>query len=145
MSDHMDPIQEIEKGKGMRVAVSSTGDSLDSPVDPRFGRCSYFVIFDGGEGHRAVRNEGQALGNGAGIQAAQQMLDLGVGAVVTGDIGPNAFRVLAAGCVKMFVGSRGTVASAIESYRNGELRETASSTSPGHHGHGPHGHGPTGR
>ena len=67
---------------GKRVAVSSTGESLESPVDPRFGRCSYFIIFDENKGHRVVRNAGQALGNGAGIQAAQQILDLGVGAVV---------------------------------------------------------------
>ncbi len=70
------------------------------------------------------------------------MIDLGVGAVVTGDVGPNAFRVLAAGGVRMFVGSRGTVESAMESYRSGGLRETAASTSPGHHGQGPHGQGP---
>jgi len=127
---------------GKRVAVSSTGDSIDSPVDPRFGRCSYFIIFDGDEGHRAVRNVGQALGNGAGIQAAQQILDLGVDAVVTGDLGPNAFRVLAAGGVRMFVGCTGTVKSAREAHKNGQLRETASSTSPGHHGQGPHGQGP---
>ena len=133
------------EGMGKRVAVSSTGESLESPVDPRFGRGSYFIIFDENKGHRVVRNAGQALGNGAGIQAAQQILDLGVGAVVTGDLGPNAFRVLAAGGVQMFVRCTGTVGSAIEAYRNGELRETATATSPGHHGQGPHGHGPMGR
>lgn len=127
---------------GRRVAVSAAGESLDSPIDPRFGRCSYFVVFDG-DGHRAVRNTGQVLGNGAGIQAAQQMLDMDVDTVVTGDIGPNAFRVLAAGGVRMFVKCTGTVGSAIESYRAGQLRETPSSTSPGHHGHG-HGRGPRG-
>jgi predicted Fe-Mo cluster-binding NifX family protein len=133
------------EGKGLRVAVSATGESLDSPVDPRFGRCSYFVIFDESGGHKAVRNIGQALGNGAGIQAAQQVLDLGVGAVVTGDVGPNAFKVLAVGGVRMYVGCSGTVGSAMDTYRSGGLRETAISTSPGHHGHGPHGQGPRGR
>lgn len=124
----------------MRIAISSAGESLDSPVDPRFGRCSYFVIIDGATGHKAVRNSGQVLGNGAGIQAAQQVLDLGVKAVVTGDIGPNAFRVLAAGGVKMFVGcNTGTVGSALETYQKGGFRETAASTSLGHHGQGPHG------
>lgn len=137
--------KEHREGKDMRVAVSSTGESLDSPVDPRFGRCPYFIVFDGDKSHRTVRNDGQALGNGAGIQAAQQMLDLGVDAVVTGDVGPNAFKVLAAGGVRMFVGSRGTVSSAMQSYKNGELRETASSTSPGYHGHGQQGRGPGGR
>ncbi len=136
---------EDSGGKGTRVAVSSTGDSPGAPVDPRFGRCSYFIVFEGDGQHRAVRNLGQALGNGAGIQAAQQMVDLGVGAVVTGDLGPNAFRVLAAGGVRMFVGCTGTVGSAIEAYKKGELRETATSTSPGHHGQGPHGRGPQGR
>ena len=89
-----------------------------------------------------MRNVGQALGNGAGIQAAQQILDLGVDTVVTGDLGPNAFKVLAAGGVRMYVRCTGTVASAMEDFKNGQLRETASSTSPGHHGQGRHGHGP---
>lgn len=131
------------RGTGRRVAVSSAGESLESPVDPRFGRCPYFVIFEDGQAHRAVGNSGRALGNGAGIQAAQQVLDLGVDTVVTGDIGPNAFRVLAAGGVRMFVKCTGTVGSAMQAYREGALREAASSTSPGHHGHG-HGRGPRG-
>lgn len=134
---------EGKEGRGRRVAVSSVGESLDSPIDPRFGRCSYFVVFEGDGSHRAVRNSGQALGNGAGIQAAQQILDLGVDTVVTGDIGPNAFRVLAAGNVRMFVRCTGTVGSAMESYRTGQLDETSTSTSPGHHGHG-QGRGPRG-
>lgn len=133
------------QGEAKRVAVSSTGEGLDSPVDPRFGRCSYFVVFEGDGGHRAVKNVGQALGNGAGIQAAQQIIDLGVDAVITGDVGPNAFRVLEAGGVRTYVGCSGTVGSALESYRTGRLKETGSSTSPGHHGHGPHGQGPMGR
>ncbi|MCU0860351.1 MAG: NifB/NifX family molybdenum-iron cluster-binding protein [Thermoplasmata archaeon] len=130
-------------GTGKRVAVSSVGESLDSPVDPRFGRCSYFMVFEEDGGHRAVRNSGQALGNGAGIQAAQQMLDLGVDTVVTGDVGPNAFRVLAGGGVRMFVKCTGTVASAMDAYRRGDLQQTDASTSPGHHGH-MQGRGPRG-
>lgn len=125
----------------IRLAVSATGESMDSPMDPRFGRCSYFVVVDADGSHKAVRNTGQALGNGAGIQAAQQIVDMGVGAVITGDVGPNAFRVLSAGNVRMYVGGSGTVASALEAYRRGDLRQTASSTSPGHHGQGPTGQG----
>lgn len=127
-----------------RLAVSSAGESMDSPMDPRFGRCSYFIVIEPDGGVRAVRNSGQALGNGAGIQAAQQVVDLGVDAVITGDVGPNAFRVLAAGNVRMYVGGSGTVASALEAFRRGELRQTASSTSPGHHGQGPRGQGQRG-
>lgn len=136
---------EMTGSKARLVAVSSTGDGAESQVDPRFGRCTFFVLFDEGAGHKAVRNEGQALGNGAGIQAAQQMVDMGVGAVLTGDVGPNAFRVLAAAGVRIYVGCRGTVGSAFESYKKGELRETSSSTSPGHHGLGPRGQGFGGR
>lgn len=131
--------------KGIRIAVSSTGESMDSPIDPRFGRCSYFVVIDESGGHRAVQNLGQALGNGAGIQAAQQIVDLGVDAVITGDVGPNAFRVLDAGGITTYVGCAGTVGSALESYRRGELQQTSTSTSPGHHGRGPRGQGQRGR
>jgi predicted Fe-Mo cluster-binding NifX family protein len=144
-NDDMTTGDGTDDRKGMRIAVSSTGESMDSPIDPRFGRCSYFVVVDESGGCKAVQNTGQALGNGAGIQAAQQIVDLGVDTVITGDVGPNAFRVLDAGNVTTYVGCAGTVGSALESYRRGELRRTSTSTSPGHHGQGPRGQGPRGR
>ena len=143
--NHLISNQETREDGAARLAFSSAGEAMDSPMDPRFGRCSYFIVIEPDGGVRAVRNTGQALGNGAGIQAAQQILDLGVDTVITGDVGPNAYKVLAAGNVRMFVGASGTVSAALEAFRRGDLRQTASSTSPGHHGQGPGGQGQRGR
>ena len=133
---------DSDRQRASKIAVSSTGESLNSQVDPRFGRCAYFVIFGEGDEIRAVSNSGQSAGNGAGILAAQQVIDIGVDTVVTGDVGPNAFRVLGASGVRVFVGASGTVKSAADACRSGKLRQTSSNTSQGHHGRGPRGPGP---
>ena len=123
---------------GAKVAITSTGQTLSSAVDGRFGRCEYFLIVDEKTGSMtSVPNGARSLGGGAGIQAAQQLVNLGVQAIVTGDVGPNAFRVLATAGIRMFVGSSGTCESALAAYREGRLREASVATSPGHLG----GHG----
>lgn len=123
---------------GAKVAITSTGQTLSSTVDGRFGRCEYFLIVDEKTGSMTpVPNGARLLGGGAGIQAAQQLVNLGVQAIVTGDVGPNAFRVLATAGIRMFVGSSGTCENALTAYREGRLREASAATSPGHHG----GHG----
>lgn len=119
-----------------RIAITSTGKELESPMDPRFGRCAYFVIVDGAGNMSPVSNDARDLSNGAGIQAAKNVVDLNVEAVITGDVGPNAFRVLSAAGVRIYVGGSGTIREALERFKSGQLREAASSTAPGHHGMG---------
>ncbi len=121
---------------GARVAVTCAGDTPDDPVDPRFGRCQYFMILALDGALEAVPNKARGLGNGAGIQAAQEMIDKKVDAVLTGDVGPNAYTVLAAAGVDIYVGCGGTVREVIEKYRSEDLAKTDSATSPGHHGMG---------
>ena len=126
------------KADGARVAITSSGPALSAAVDGRFGRCEYFLIVDGTDGSvTPVPNGARSLGGGAGIQAAQQLVALEVEAIVTGDVGPNAYRVLVAAGIRMFVGSSGTCDDALAAYREGRLREASAATSPGHHG----GHG----
>ncbi|MBU1158422.1 MAG: NifB/NifX family molybdenum-iron cluster-binding protein [Candidatus Thermoplasmatota archaeon] len=130
----------VEKDENSQcIAVSATGDSMESPLDPRFGRCSYFIVVEADGSHRAVRNPGQDSASGAGTQAAQKVVDLGVKVVITGNLGPNAFMVLDGSGIAAFMKPVGTVSAAIEAYRRGELTRMGSWTSPGHHGHGPHG------
>jgi len=119
-----------------KIAITSTGKESESPMDPRFGRCAYFVIVDGSGNMNPVSNDAKDLSNGAGIQAAKDVVDLKVEAVITGDVGPNAFRVLSAAGVRVFVGGSGTIREALEKYKGGSLQEASSSTSPGHHGMG---------
>ena len=107
----------------MKVAVSSAGKDLTSPVDPRFGRCAYFVIVDtetmAAEGHK---NPGALAGTGAGVAAAQVVANGGAEAVISKVIGPYAFAALKEGDITAYsTGAGGTVASTVELFNNGEL------------------------
>jgi predicted Fe-Mo cluster-binding NifX family protein len=121
----------------MKVAVSSSGKDLDSQIDPRFGRCAYFLIVDTQDMSLTVfENENMALGGGAGISSGQFLVSKGVRAVLTGNCGPNAVRVLSAAGVELFVGQRGTVRQALERYKNGELRPATEANVADHYGMG---------
>jgi predicted Fe-Mo cluster-binding NifX family protein len=117
----------------MKVVVSSSGNDLDSHIDPRFGRCAYFLIVETDDMRfEAFDNENLVLGSGAGIQSAQFVVSKGAKAVITGNCGPNAMRALIAGGTEVFVGQSGTVREAVKRYINNELRP-ATEANVSHH------------
>ena len=124
----------------MKVCLSSTGTTLDSNVDPRFGRCAYFIIYDtSADTFEYYANESRNAMGGAGIQAAQRVIEKGAEAVISGDIGPNSFRVLQSapnGPIKIYSGVSGTIRSAIAQLKNNELTQAASSNVQSHYGMG---------
>ncbi|MBS7632713.1 NifB/NifX family molybdenum-iron cluster-binding protein [Candidatus Bathyarchaeota archaeon] len=121
----------------MKICVSATANSLDTQVDPRFGRCPYFIIVNSENMQfEAVPNVAFGAMGGAGIQAAQTIAGKGAKVLITGNVGPNAFQALAAAGVKVVVGASGTVRQVVEKYKRGELRETNSATVGGHFGMG---------
>ncbi|MDZ7698557.1 MAG: NifB/NifX family molybdenum-iron cluster-binding protein [Deltaproteobacteria bacterium] len=121
----------------MKIAVSSSGNTLDDMVDPRFGRCAYFVIVETDDmSYEAFDNESVSLGGGAGIQAAQFVANKGVQGVVTGNCGPNAVQTLSASHIKIYVGQSGTVREVIERFKNGEIESTLTANVTSHHGMG---------
>jgi predicted Fe-Mo cluster-binding NifX family protein len=121
----------------MRICVSASANSLDAPVDPRFGRCPYFIIVDSETlQFEAVPNPASGAVGGAGIQAVQIIASKGAKVVITGNIGPNAFQALSAAGIKIITGAYGTVREVVEKYRRGELKETNSPTVGGHFGMG---------
>lgn len=134
----MSPAEHPNTGSSLqKICVTSTGASVQAQVDPRFGRCAYFVIADGPQAEpKAFENTARSLGNGAGIQAAQTMANMGVTIVLTGDLGPNAFRVLRASGTRTFRTNGGTVEKAIADFYAGRLTEIEGPTGPGHHGRG---------
>jgi len=119
----------------MKICVTSTGSNLDARVDPRFGRCQYFMIVDPDTMEfEAISNEGIGASSGAGIQAAQTVANRGVDALISGNVGPNAFQTLTAAGVRVLTDASGTIKDAIEMYRTGRLSETGGATVPGHAG-----------
>ncbi len=118
----------------MKIAVSAQGAALESPVDPRFGRARYFVVFDTETGGSSASDNGVNLNaaQGAGIQAAGNVADLGVQAVVTGNVGPKAYAALSAAGVEVYIGASGTVRQAIDAFRAGTLSRAEKPTVEGH-------------
>lgn len=108
----------------MKIAVTSTGKTLDSQVDPRFGRAACFVIIDTGTmDFNVIENENVAAAGGAGIGSAKTVSDAGAEAVLTGKCGPNAERTLSAAGLKLYTGVTGTVAEAVEFFKTGRLTQ----------------------
>jgi len=126
----------------MKICVTSMGDNLDADVDPRFGRCQYFLIIDTDSMNvKPISNESAMASGGAGIQAAQTVAKVDVEAVITGNVGPNAFQTLSAAGVKVFTGAGGTVKEVVEKYKKGELKETEAASVDSHFGIGGRGRG----
>ncbi len=121
----------------MEICVTATAGDLNAQVDQRFGRSQYFVFVDSDTmAFEAVPNEAIAASGGAGIQAAQIVVNKGVNMVISGNIGPNAFQVLSTAGVKVATGAYGTVKEAVEMHKNGRLSETGGSTVSAHTGMG---------
>lgn len=121
----------------MSIAVSSAGPTLDAQVDPRFGRCAYFLIVDPSTmAFEVVENAGVAATQGAGIAAAQMIAGKGVEAVLTGSCGPNAWQVLDAARVKVFTDVSGLVRDVVQSYAGGVLKAGTQPNVAPHHGMG---------
>jgi len=118
----------------MKIAVSATGKDMSSNVDPRFGRAKYFIVVDTDTNESAAHDNAQNLNvaQGAGIQAGETVARLGAKALVTGNVGPKAFRILNAAGIKVYLSGEGTVADAIRKFKAGELKEAVSSNVEGH-------------
>ena len=118
----------------MKIAVTSQGTDLDAAVDPRFGRARFFLVVDTDSGEAEVVDNATNLNaaQGAGIQAARQVAELGVSAVLTGHVGPKAFATLRAAGVPVHTGAQGTVREAVAAFKAGTLARAADATVEGH-------------
>lgn len=113
----------------MTVCVTSTGETLDHQVDPRFGRSRYFLFVDTDTMEfEAVANPNTDLGGGAGVQSGQLMSSRGAGALLTGNVGPNAYRTLQAAGIAVYTGLDGTAREAVQRYKKGEFQSTPGPT-----------------
>ncbi len=121
----------------MKLCISAKAGSLDARIEQRFGRCPFFIIVDSETmTYEVLTNIAVNAMGGAGIQAAQTIVDRGIPFVLTGNIGPNAYRVLSAAGIRMATGVTGTVRSAVEQFKQGEYKEITGPTVGGHFGVG---------
>ena len=109
----------------MKICITSQGENLDSQVDPRFGRCQYFIIIDTETlGFEAIQNPNMDSMGGVGVQSGQLIANKSVKTVLTGSVGPNAFQALQAAGLDVITGVSGTIKEVIEKYNRGELKPT---------------------
>ena len=120
----------------MNIAITSTGSTLESAIDPRFGRAKFFVAVDTDTetGTFTAHDNRQNLQatQGAGVQAAQNVAELGVQAVISGNVGPKAFRVLNMAGIAVYLCGEGSVADALARFRKGELKAVDAANVDGH-------------
>jgi predicted Fe-Mo cluster-binding NifX family protein len=127
----------------MKIAVTANGEGLDGPASPVFGRCQWYVLVDTETMEvETLANPALAASGGAGVQAAQYIAGLGIQAVVTGNVGPNAYQVLNAANVAVYLYTEGSVRHAVKAIQAGQLPAASGATAPSHAGLGRPGHRP---
>jgi len=121
----------------MKIAISAMDSTLDAEVDPRFGRCQYFIIIDPDTMQfEAVDNSSAMASGGAGISTGQMIASKGVQAVLTGNCGPNAYQVLSGAGIQVITGASGRVKDAIQVYKSGKFQASSQPNVPDHFGMG---------
>jgi predicted Fe-Mo cluster-binding NifX family protein len=118
----------------VKVAVTAQGNELSSEIDLRFGRAEWLIVVDTETGDYEAHDNVVNLNavQGAGIQTGQNVANLGVEAVITGNVGPNAYKTLNAANVKTFLADKQTVQDAIDSFKAGRLKEIEQANVEGH-------------
>jgi predicted Fe-Mo cluster-binding NifX family protein len=121
----------------MKIAVSATAPSLDAEVDPRFGRCQYFIIVDPQTMQfEALDNSNAMAAGGAGISTAQMIASKGAEVVLTGNCGPNAYQTLTAAGIQIITSVSGRIKDAIEAFKAGRFQSSAQPSVGSHYGMG---------
>ena len=118
----------------MKVLITATNNTLDSSLDARFGRSSWFAVKNTDTGSMEFIENSQNLNamQGAGIQSGQKAIRLGVDAVVTGHVGPKAFKVLNSAGIKIYQADQLTIEQVITRFEQGSLSLMNSADKPGH-------------
>lgn len=118
----------------MKIAISSSDNTPAGNVDPRFGRCAHFMVFDSETGEWTCGSNEQNLQatQGAGIQAAQNALNMGAQVVISGHIGPKAFHVLNTAGASVYLAESMSVQDALNAYQENKLPQTAGADVEGH-------------
>ena len=126
----------------MKIAITATGEGLDAPTSPIFGRSQFMVLVETDTMEcETLSNPAVSAAGGAGIQAAQFLASKGVQALVTGNVGPNAFQVFSAAGIPVHLFSGSSVRQAVEAFNKGELTQAGGPSARSHTGTGGSGRG----
>ena len=118
----------------MKIALTTSGQTLEAPLESRFGRSPRFLLYDSETGTFTIiaNQQNYEAVQGAGIQSAQTIASHGVECLVTGHCGPKAFRALNAAGIKIYNTDATTVAEALRRFNNNELHQAEVADVQGH-------------
>lgn len=118
----------------MKIAITSSGENLEAPMDTRFGRARNFIVYDTENKTFSCVPNIQNLNalQGAGIQAATTVASTGAQKVISGHCGPKAFKVLEEAGIKVYTAKAATVAEALKAFEEGSLQALESADVNGH-------------
>jgi len=117
-----------------RIAVASTGDTLDSKIGP-LARCTHFIVFEGSpESYTVVEFRPKGSPNEKGPNAAEMLAKMNVGTAITGTIGPRAYKILKEAGISVKAGCSGTVSGAVRKCAAGKLKDCKGATYSGYIG-----------
>lgn len=108
----------------MKLMISAQNPLLESHIDTRFGRSPWLILFDTETNQwEAFKNPGANQSGGAGVAAAQFVVDQKANVVMSGDFGPNAARAFQVANVEMrlFIENTATVQEAVDHFKNNQL------------------------
>lgn len=121
----------------MKIIVTAEGSDLNAPTSPRFGRCPTYVFVETETlTFEALPNPASSASGGAGILAAQFIVEQGAQAVLTGNVGPNAADVLKVANIPVYLNSEPTVRAAVEAFKAGRILAARGATVRAHAGLG---------
>lgn len=109
----------------MKIFITSYGDSPDSKIDHRFGRCSWYIVYDAEkDSYEAKVNPFHSGHTPAGMLIVKKIIGEGVKVVISGGMGPKAFASLHSANIRVFAATnKRTVREAVRGLLNGELPE----------------------
>jgi len=109
----------------MKIAITLTGDSFDSPIDEHFGRCAFICIIDEKSNDKKFldNSAGASAAHGAGIGAAQILSDNGINVLITGHVGPKAAQALEAAGISAYAAKGSDAAEALDMFKAGKLEK----------------------
>lgn len=122
----------------MIITLPVTSKENTSSLYHSFGRAPYFMLFDTDTKEaKYIDNAAMSQHGGAGISAAQMIVDQGSNVVVVPRCGQNAMDVLKGANIEIYEAASGSAMSLIEAYQNKELN-LLSSANQGNHKHQGH-------
>jgi len=111
----------------MKIVFTTKGIEWNSPMDARFGRAEYLVVYDDKDGKlvSVSNNEVKSMQHGAGLQTSKKVLKLGAEVIITGNgAGEKALDILKSSEIKIFVGAgEMSVEDAYKAFKNNQLEK----------------------